>query len=81
MYIYYELCLTTKIVVYHVQTAFLSSSPNGRFPFLSGLPLLCLVWGAQPTIFNLRNVTQSLAKLQVQLPVRPFHVNEASLEP
>ena len=39
--------------------------------FLEGLPLLCLMWGARHPTFYLTNVTQSLANLQVQLPLHP----------
>jgi hypothetical protein len=73
--------LTTQVVVYHVQTASLSSAQSRGLPFLgrasSSLPDL----GAQPPIFYLGNVTQSLEKLQLQLPGMTLHANEVSPEP
>ena len=59
-FIHFASCSKASCVApcyYHVQTAFLSSAQNGRLPFLSGRPLLHLIWGARPPIFFLKNVT------------------------
>lgn len=48
---YLMFCWETLLVmveVYHVQIAPLSFAQNGGLPLPAGLPLLYLIWGAQP---------------------------------
>lgn len=56
---------------YRVPIAFLNSTKTG------GPPLLIRASSSLPDLLP-RNVMESLAKLQVQLPGMPLHGNEAS---
>ena len=52
-----------KGIVLDVQTGLLNLVKMENSLFLAGLPLFCLIWEAQPTLY-LKEVMQSLEKLQ-----------------